>query len=161
MNNRVEYLIDALKLSTHPEGGYYREIYRSESMLKSPENGEIRNAVTDIYFLLVRGQISRFHKVVHDEIWHFYEGDPLELLEVDIDTFEVAKTVLGACSGVPEYKYCVKGGNLQAAYPIGKYSLMGCTVAPGFDFRDFEFIKENSLLSSKIIEKNPEFLHLI
>jgi predicted cupin superfamily sugar epimerase len=161
MTRTAQEIIRALELSPHPEGGYYKETYRSADELKSPRNGEIRSAVTDIYFLLVSGQISRFHKVVHDEIWHFYEGDPLELVEIQADTLEVSKTVLGNGNGIFKYKHCIKGGNWQAARSTGSYSLMGCTVAPGFDFSDFEFLKENPAVHSAISARYPELLNLI
>ena len=161
MNNRALKLIDVLKLIPHPEGGYYREIYRSESKLISPVNGEIRNSLTDIYFLLVAGQISRLHRVVHDEIWHFYEGDPLELIDVQSDDMKMSKIILGDDNDIVKYTHCIKGGNWQAAYSTGEYSLVGCTVGPGFDFADFEFLKENTDAHSIIFDKNPEILNLI
>jgi len=161
MNKTAQKLIKTLELSPHPEGGYYKEIYRSQDKLKSPQNGEIRSAVTDIYFLLVSGQISRFHKVLHDEVWHFYEGDPLELVEIQSDSLDVSRIILGNKNGIPRYKHCIKGGNWQAAYSTGSYSLGGCTVAPGFDFADFEFLKENSAVHSAILVTNPWLLNLI
>jgi predicted cupin superfamily sugar epimerase len=161
MNKRAETLIQLLKLSTHPEGGYYRETYRSDIKVKSPQNNQLRNTVTDIYFLLVSGQISRFHQVLHDEIWHFYEGDPLELVELQYANLEITKTILGGGKDQVNYKHCIKGGNWQAACSLGEYSLAGCTVAPGFDFSDFKLLKEDQDLSSAILQKYPEFSHLI
>ena len=161
MNKRALELIDVLKLSPHPEGGYYREVYRSESKLISPVNGEMRNSLTDIYFLLVSGQISRLHRVVHDEIWHFYEGDPLELIEVQSDDLKTSKILLGGDDDIVRYKHCIKGGNWQAAYSTGGYSLVGCTVGPGFDFTDFEFLKDNADACSIVLDKNPKLLNLI
>jgi predicted cupin superfamily sugar epimerase len=75
----VQKLIDRYKLIPHPEGGYYREAYRSEQILYSPAAGKKRRALTHIYFLLPAGQVSRFHKVIHDEVWNFYAGAPLKL----------------------------------------------------------------------------------
>ena len=161
MNKRALELIEVLKLTPHPEGGYYREIYRSESKLISPVNGEMRNSLTDIYFLLVAGQISRLHRVVHDEIWHFYEGDPLELVEIQSDGMEMSKILLGGDNDIVKYTHCIKGGNWQAAYSTGEYSLVGCTVGPGFDFADFEFLKENADARSTVFDKNPDLLNLI
>lgn len=161
MHKRAEELIDVLGLSSHPEGGYYREVYRSTSKLNSPVNNEVRNALTDIYFLLVSGQISRFHKVLHDEVWHFYEGDPLELIEINSDTFEVSMIVLGDKEGIVKYKHCVEGNNWQAARSKGEYSLVGCTVSPGFDFADFEFLKDNKDLCDRIIKTNPEMAKFV
>lgn len=156
MNKRAAELIDILELSLHPEGGYYKEVYRSKSKLTSPENNKVRNAVTDIYFLLVSGQISRFHKVVHDEIWNFYEGAPLELIEINSDTLEISRTVLGNNEHTLKYKHCVEGNNWQAAYSTGEYTLAGCTVAPGFEFSDFEFLKDDKEFHDRILKNHPE-----
>jgi predicted cupin superfamily sugar epimerase len=161
MNKRAQKLIHLLKLTPHPEGGYYRETYRSEKQVKSPQNGQLRDAVTDIYFLLVAGQISRFHQVLHDEIWHFYEGDPLELVELKSANLEITKTVLGGGKDQVNYKHCIKGGNWQAAHSLGEYSLAGCTVAPGFDFSDFTLLKDDWDLSSAVLKKYPELSHLV
>ena len=136
----ADELIQRLKLSPHPEGGYYRETFRSDATVVSPVHGLARHAVTDIYFLLKRGEVSRFHKVCHDEIWHFYSGASLRLL-VYIGE-EVSEVIVGADRG--EYKHVVPAGVWQAAESLGDYSLVGCTVAPGFDFEDFEFLADSS-----------------
>jgi predicted cupin superfamily sugar epimerase len=73
----MQDLIDKYTLVPHPEGGYYAVVYESEQSVKSPIVNKVRKAVTHIYFLLLKGQVSLFHKVAHDEIWNFYEGDPL------------------------------------------------------------------------------------
>ena len=165
MNNRALTLIDMLELSPHPEGGYYKEMYRSETKVLSPCSRATRNAVTDIYFLLMAGQVSRFHRVLHDEIWHFYEGDPLELVEIEPELTEITKIVLAGKSDNPKYKHCVRGGNWQAASvkegAKGAYSLVGCTVAPGFDFADFEFMEQNGAVQSTLLAKFPELKYLL
>ena len=161
MHKRASEIIETLELVPHKEGGYYKETYRSGSKLVSPENNKIRNAVTDIYFLLLEGQVSRFHKVLHDEIWHFYEGAPLTLVEIESDSLSRITVSLGEKSSVPKYKHCIKGGNWQAAYPTSEYSLVGCTVAPGFDFSDFEFLKENESSLLTILGKYPDLASLI
>jgi predicted cupin superfamily sugar epimerase len=131
----MEALIRRYGLSPHPEGGYFKEIYRSQLSLASPETGAARQAVTQIYFLLPRGQVSRFHRVVHDEIWHFYEGDPLTLIQ--FDGRKIQETTIGQNG---EYVSVVPGKVWQAAETTGAYTLVGCTVAPGFDFEDFSFM---------------------
>jgi predicted cupin superfamily sugar epimerase len=136
----AEELISLLDLEPHPEGGYYRETYRSSTSVASPSHGESRNAVTDIYFLLTNGQVSRFHRVCHDEIWHFYSGSPLRLLVWD--GAAVKETIIGEPAG--PFKHVVVGGEWQAAESLGEYSLVGCTVAPGFDFADFQFLTDSS-----------------
>lgn len=141
MNDRARTLIATLELAPHPEGGYFREVYRAESTVVSPVNGAVRASVTDIYFLLTAGQVSRFHRVLHDEIWHFYEGDPLELIELDPQFSRLTRSLLRSGAS-PWYRHCIRGGLWQAAASTGEYSLVGCTVAPGFDFADFTFMSE-------------------
>ena len=75
-------LVNKLGLEPHPEGGYYRQIYRSATQVSSPKHGLPRPAVTHIYFLLLKGQVSRFHRVLHDEIWNHYDGAPLTLYQL-------------------------------------------------------------------------------
>ncbi len=156
MKNRALSLIDSLELSPHPEGGYYKEVYRSPTTVHSPRAGENRKALTDIYFLLLSGQVSRLHRVLHDEIWHFYEGAPLLLMEIEAEGFKLQEVRLESCGSQPRYKHCIRGGNWQAAYSTGEYSLVGCTVAPGFDFADFEFLSENAAQKAAVLEKFPE-----
>lgn len=154
-------MIDTLELSPHPEGGYYKEVYRSATTVHSPLAHDQRNALTDIYFLLLSGQISRLHRVLHDEIWHFYEGAPLVLVEIAAKTFEMEEIRLGDAGSRPRYKHCIKGGNWQAAYSTGDYSLVGCTVAPGFAFADFEFLRQNVLQQAAVLEKFPDVAQLV
>lgn len=139
MIEKVKDLIFKYKLQRHPEGGYFAETYRSEKIVESPVNGQQRSAVTDIYFLLSKGEISRFHKVRHDEIWHFYEGAPMQIIKYD--GANISEDLIGPdCPG--GYKSVVPGGVYQAAVPKGEYCLAGCTVAPGFDFTDFYFLAD-------------------
>ncbi|MDK9709444.1 MAG: cupin domain-containing protein [Desulforhopalus sp.] len=178
MNKRAQTLISALELSPHPEGGYYKEVYRSAVTVHSPLAGEGRNAVTDIYFLLLAGQVSRFHRVLHDEIWHFYEGAPLILIDIAAVDLQLREVGLGG-GGMPDdraklsssaagtqgrpmqFKHCVQGGNWQAAYSTGEYSLVGCTVAPGFAFSDFTFLADDIALQEAIITKYPDVKRLL
>jgi len=137
--SKIEELIAKYQLLPHPEGGWYRETYRCSSELTSPVNGCQRSAVTQIYFLLPEGDISRLHKVCHDEIWHFYAGAPLYLYQTNGDTVE--KIVLGDEQG--EYHHVVPANFYQAAESSGKFTFVGCTVAPGFDFEDFAFMSDD------------------
>src|SRR6185295_19426161 len=83
MHDRAAELISALGLEPHPEGGFYREVHRSASRVTTGDARGERAALTTIYFLLPAGSQSRWHQVDSDEVWHFYEGDPLALLEMD------------------------------------------------------------------------------
>lgn len=161
MNARAEELIKLLHLSAHPEGGYFAECYRSGDKVASPRNGEIRSAITEIYFLLISDRPSRFHKVIHDEIWHYYEGDPVEIIEISPDLSAVTRTILGNSAAAAIYSHCVKGDSWQAAYSKGDYSLAGCTVAPGFEFSDFKFLKDDEAALSGVRQKYPDLKYLI
>lgn len=155
--SKIESLIAHYNLSPHPEGGWYKETYRSEAILTSPANQQQRHSVTQIYFLLAEGDVSRFHRVLHDEIWHFHEGAPLRLLDANANSCE--EVLLGSQTG--HYHHVIKGGNYQAAESTGEYTLVGCTVAPGFDFADFSFLKDNLAKGeqeSAWVEQNKKFL---
>ena len=129
-------LIEKYNLVPHPEGGFFREIFRSGSMVASDPAGETRNAMTHIYFLLSKGEISRFHRVIHDEIWNFYQGDPLKIILCT--SAGIREEIIG-----PGAHVCVVlADTWQAAEPVGEFGLAGCTVAPGFDFRDFSFLAD-------------------
>jgi len=134
-------LIARYQLQPHPEGGWYREVYRGDQSVTSPVHGETRSALTHIYFLLERGRVSRFHKVRHAEIWNFYAGDPLRLVTTD-DGRSFGDIVLGGASG--DFVSVVEPDHYQAAESTGDYSLVGCSVAPGFDFADFSFLAETN-----------------
>ena len=85
MHARAAELIAQLSLQPHPEGGYYREVFRSAGVVTPADGRGARAALTTIYFLLPAGAASRWHRVTSDEVWHFYEGDPIELLELDAE----------------------------------------------------------------------------
>ena len=131
-------LIDRLDLEAHPEGGSYREIYRSGERVQTARGD--RAAITAIYYLLERNQIARWHVVEADEIWHFYEGSPLELLSYDPDANALLRCVLGSTVDGHERVAVIRQGFWQAARSLGDFSLVGCTVGPGFDFADFQFV---------------------
>lgn len=128
MHPRAQQLIATLGLEPHPEGGWYRQMFRSEEGVTRHHDGAERRALTTIYFLLVEGTFSRPHVVQSDEVWHFYEGDPLELTVGD------ERVTLDADHRV----HVVPARVWQSARPLGAYALVGCTVGPGFEFDDFE-----------------------
>jgi hypothetical protein len=106
MHPRAAELIEALALRPHPEGGFYREIYRSASQVTPPDGRGLRAALTTIYFLLPNGTPSRWHQVRSDEVWHLYEGGPLELFELRADGSSLTRQRLAAPSdptGSPVY----------------------------------------------------------
>jgi predicted cupin superfamily sugar epimerase len=116
------------------------EAFRS-SLLVSPADGRgQRSALTIIYFLLVQGSFSRWHRVLSDEAWHWYEGDPLELLIARSAGGKVASINLGPLSESSVPQWVVPAGWWQAARPLGAYALVGCSVGPGFDYSDFTLL---------------------
>lgn len=131
-------LIERLKLAAHPEGGWFREVHRATGRVESPRGS--RSALTTIYYLLERTQVSRWHTVASDEIWHFYAGAPLELLTYDSRTGAFRKHVLQPPGPEREPIGIVRAGVWQAARSLGEYSLVGCNVGPGFDSADFQFV---------------------
>jgi predicted cupin superfamily sugar epimerase len=139
MHPDAEEIVRALALSPHPEGGFYRETWRSALLLRDLPHGAARRASTAIYFLLPAGSFSALHRVASDEVWHHYLGDPLELHELDdAGAHTVVRLGRDLAQG-QRPQHVVPGGWWQAAVPIGdRYALCGCTVAPGFDFADFE-----------------------
>ncbi|GAB3026865.1 cupin domain-containing protein [Bowmanella dokdonensis] len=148
----MQSLIEKFDLKPHPEGGYYREVYRGKLQIDSPVTGDPRQTLTHIYFLLTAGDVSRFHRVLHDEVWNHYAGAPLRL--IDLHEGKVKEILLGPQQS--EFTHVIRGGHYQAAESQGDYSLLGCTVAPGFDFADFNFIEPGSDLARFIREKQAD-----
>jgi len=155
---------EKLKLTKHIEGGSFREVYRSQlhlsqSALTANHKGD-RSASTSIYFLLENGDFSAFHRIASDELWHFYDGSCLSIYEIMPDG-TLTKHFLG--------RDIDSGEQLQVLIPAGSwfasrvenpdsYSLCGCTVAPGFDYADFELADRKNLQQlfpqhSSLIEK--------
>jgi len=141
MDPRAAELIDLLDLRAHPEGGFYREIHRSAENVTRAD-GAARTALTTIYYLLVAGEASAWHRVAADEIWHFYEGAAIELAIADPGANHVHRHHLGSLGETARPVQIVPAGYWQAARTLGGYSLAGCCVGPGFDFRDFELARD-------------------
>ena len=141
-------------MQPHPEGGHYRETFRSTIRQSSPRGD--RAASTAIWFLLQAGEVSRWHRVLADECWHWYEGGPLELLTCAQPGSPVIVQHLGPVGGDVRPQHVVPAGWWQAALPLEAYSLLGCTVAPGFDYFDYEQGRRDALL-----KQYPSFGELI
>lgn len=128
----ADAIIAHLGLVPHPEGGHYRETWRAAS-----GEGE-RASGTAIYFLLKAGEVSRWHRVDAHEAWHFYAGSPLELL-IEADDGRVGRRVLGTDLARGELPQAVVPAHRwQSAKSLGGWTLVGCTVSPGFEFAGFE-----------------------
>jgi predicted cupin superfamily sugar epimerase len=139
MHTRAEDLIRTLHLEPHIEGGHYRRIYESRSRVAFNDQNA-RAAATSIYFLLAAGEMSRWHRVDADELWHYYEGQLLELFRFDPASGELTRHVLGPASRESDPVFVVPAGMWQAARPLGAYTLVGCTVAPGYEYRGFSLL---------------------
>lgn len=145
MHPRAAQLIASLDLVAHPEGGYYGEVYRSAMRVRPLDDDRPeRPALTTIYFLLVEGGVSRWHRVASDEVWHFYEGDPLELWSAPRGFSAAERHLLGPVDDGVQPVHVVRAHEWQAARSTGAYTLVGCTVGPGFEFADFEMIDPTS-----------------
>lgn len=151
-------LIRKFQLIAHPEGGAFAESYRASSDVTADGFPAKRSASTAIYFLLLQGEISAFHRIRSDEVWHFYLGDPLRIVEID-ENASVQETILGRdVLGEQKLQYTVKAGRWFASTPAAgsSWSFVGCTVAPGFDFADFELAERD-----KLIREFPQYEALI
>ena len=126
-------VIRLLELKPHPEGGHFREIFRDVRTLESG-----RAASTAIYFLLERGERSHWHRVDAVEIWHWYAGAPPEL-EISEGEGRIARVTLGNdLTGDQRPQAAVPAHAWQVAQSLGDWTLVGCTVAPGFEFKNYE-----------------------
>jgi len=160
--NSAQHWKEKLQLISHIEGGAFHEVYRSPLVLPqsalSPEHKGDRNASTSIYFLLEYGEFSAFHRIASDELWHFYDGTTLSIYEIK-QNGELTKHLLG--------KDIENGESLQVLIPAASwfasrvetensFALCGCTVAPGFDFTDFELANRE-----KLQKQFPQYKELI
>ena len=162
MSPDAQKYIEKFQLKPHPEGGYFKEIYRAGEMIL-PEHlpkryKSARNFSTSIYFLLEGNQVSNFHKLKSDEQWHFYDGSSIALYVID-ERGNLNKILLGRnVESRESLQTVIKQNSWFAADLVDKtsFALIGCTVAPGFDFSDFELGKRIDL-----IEAFPQYSELI
>lgn len=161
MANRATALVTALGLIPHPEGGYYGEVYRSSAVVHPADGRGPRSALTTIYFLLTGGTPSRWHQVQSDEVWHFYEGAPLDLWMASPTGEVVEQHRLGPLDGAQQPVWTVPGGWWQAARSAGGYTLVGCTVGPGFDFNDFALAADRPSAAEALRNYHPALGELL
>ena len=158
----INRIVTQLGLEAHPEGGFFKETYRSQGKIRSTAlpiayQGD-RNYATCIYFLLTSDNFSAFHKIKQDEVWHFYAGSPISIHVISKEgTYE--KHTIGADleNGLLP-QLVVQGGDWFASEveEPATYALAGCTVSPGFDFADFDLADRN-----KLTLEYPEFSAVI
>lgn len=142
--------IDRLLLEPHPEGGYFREVFRSVEEMSTSRGP--RAASTSIYFLLTASSFSALHRIAFGETWYFHAGSDLEVVQLGPDE-ELVVHRLGFSPAAAHLQTHIPGGcwfgaRLAAPHGPNDYALVGCSVAPGFDFRDFEMGSRAELLSS-------------
>lgn len=138
MDNNAAYWISRLNMHPHPEGGFYKETFRSEATVQRTSDHAVKSACTSIYYLLENEDHSAFHRIRSDEIWYFHKGAPLNIYVIDADgklqTFELSDSESGTLS-------LVVTANLWFAAEVKDqkgFTLVSCAVAPGFDFAEFE-----------------------
>jgi predicted cupin superfamily sugar epimerase len=149
-------------LIDHPEGGRFQEIYRSATQIQTATR-DTKTALTHIYFSLNGDEVSRFHRVASDEVWNLYQGNGLILYQwngkvsargAKIERIELSAQGMNFCHVIP-------AGYWQAAEPLGDRVLVGCSVAPGFEYADFELIDPTSEAAQHILMADPAFERLV
>lgn len=161
MHARAAALIAELGLAPHPEGGYFREVFRSEQRVGTMDDRPQRAALTTIDFLLTQLDFSAWHRVRSDEVWHLLEGGPLRLWLCPPGLEELQCVELGPVSAGRAPRHVVPAGWWQAAEPMGPFAYVGATVGPGFDFADFSFGREAPDLVATLTRLGPQVLRLL
>ena len=153
MHREAARLARKLGLEKHPEGGYFKQTYRSDIMVNVEGFGSPRSAATAIYYLLAGSEFSAFHRLKSDELWHHYAGGALVLYAIndELSKIKIDKSMPQAV---------IRAGTWFAAAPYSKksYCLAGCTMSPGFDYRDWELGKRDELIRAypqhkKVVER--------
>jgi uncharacterized protein len=160
MNDRAAHLVRTLGLGPHPEGGLFSEVFRSEQRVRTGKGLE-RRALTSIYFLLAAGQKSRWHRVAQDEVWHFYEGEPLDLWWLDPGVERLERRTLSPVGEPGEPMAIVPAGAWQAARPQGGHALVGCVVGPGFETADFALMIDHPETAMLLRERFPDLAEML
>lgn len=156
-----DYFIKNLNMIPHPEGGFYKEVYKSEESITAKElkvdfEGS-RMLWTSIYFLLRQGEVSNFHRLKSDEMWYYHSGSSLTIYMISPDGELITEQLgLNIKEGEKPQVLVPKDYIFGSAMNNNGYALVGCMVSPGFEFRDFELLKRNVLL-----EKYPQYREII
>ena len=165
-HSRAQTLIRTLDLAPHPEGGWYREVFRSRDLVLPGAGRPPRPALTTIDFLLARGQFSAWHRVLSDEVWHLLEGGPLRLwlmpptAEVLLPGAPASMTSV-LLSIDTRLRHVVPAGWWQAAETQADFAYVGATVAPGFDFADFSFGRDDANFVSALARQQADLARLL
>lgn len=161
LQGRAAELVRLLQLAPHPEGGWYREVFRSADVVHPGGNGLKRSALTSIDFVLAGGHFSAWHRVWSDEAWHLLEGGPLRLwlMPPQLDRLQSVDLTPATAQGAP--RHVVPAGWWQAAVTLADFAYVGATVGPGFEFTDFSFGRDHALLREAIAQQAPELTRLL
>lgn len=145
----ADYLINHLGMEPHPEGGFYKRTFESDEMIATESQSAQRRLYTSICFLLRSEDISHFHRLKSDELWYFHAGSALSVHIIDKSgRYRVEKLGLDMANGEKPQVLVPKGSIFGSSVETeNAFSLVGCMVAPGFDFADFELFTQNELLS--------------
>jgi predicted cupin superfamily sugar epimerase len=154
-----EKIIEKLNLSKHDEGGYFCQTYKSDLIVQPEKESYTRSSATHIYYYLKKGMYSKFHKVKHDEIWNLYDGEGVKLQVYDEKNNKVDEQILS--KNHFKFHTVVRGDLWQAAEPIGDFVLVGCTVAPGWESKDEEYLSDHPEIIDKLIKLRPDLRLLI
>jgi predicted cupin superfamily sugar epimerase len=155
----MKNIIEKLELLEHPEGGFFRQCFKSNVKVQPQDLTDNRAAFTHIYYYLPKGSYSRFHMNRYDEIWNFYSGAGIRFFLFDPKNRSVAEEELKP----DEFKFhlVIRGGVWQAAKPLGEYALVGCSVSPGWEEEDEKYLYGNSIESKALLELRPDWETLI
>lgn len=145
-------------LIEHPEGGRFREVFRSTGSVTTQE-GKVRPPLTHIYFSLLPGEVSRFHQVASDEVWNLYQGEGVYLYIWDGSDVPPERITISRSSN--QFCHVVEAGLWQAAEPINGEILAGCSVAPGFEFSDFKLMAPESIEGQQLRAVAPDMSRLL
>ncbi|MEO6150886.1 MAG: cupin domain-containing protein [Mucilaginibacter sp.] len=144
----ASYYIESLLMQPHPEGGYYKEVFRSRQEIIRVGEAEVKQACTSIYYLLQAGDYSGFHRLKSDEIWYFHKGEPLHIHAIDGEGNHIKHELSDAATG--SFSIVIPAG-FWFASEVGAetgFSLVSCAVAPGFDFSEFEMAEKIVMLTA-------------
>jgi predicted cupin superfamily sugar epimerase len=142
-----------IDLTAHPEGGRFHEVFRSAQTVFT-QDGSARSALTHIYFSLQPGEVSRFHRVASDEIWNLYQGSGFNIYTWNGTSAPPQRVTLSAASNC--FCHVIPAGAWQAAEPVSDTVLVGCSVAPGFEFSDFTLMDPDSEDAELLLSISPE-----
>ncbi|MGC3983557.1 MAG: cupin domain-containing protein [Pseudorhodoferax sp.] len=161
-DGRAAVLRTALGLQPHPEGGDFREWFRSAASVQADGGRPPRCALTSIDFLLERGQFSAWHRVASDEAWHLLEGGPLRLWLLPPDLSRLTHVDLAPVDEAGHApRHVVPAQWWQAAEPLGAFAYVGATVGPGFDFADFSFGRDDAALCAQLQQQPGGLVRLL